>query len=682
METLARGTALDADDVRATGASAGAPIVIERGLGECPHGFWYEARQEEVALLLTVVDPVLVAQGDVRARLQREVERTQRISHRNLLRCFGMGSANSRVFIAEAWPAGGTVREFARQRVKHEQPIDGPTAYTLIAHICNAAASLHERHMVHGYITPDTVHVSKEGRVLLAGRGIGPSLPRARGFARFRAGGLLPGIAPEQLGTSARLAATTDVFAIAALFTELLTGKGPREAGQSVSELGVSEPRGLVELLNSALAREPERRPHDASAFKAALAEALQSVGLRADTRPPPSDQDAEPADEGHPPPQMHEPAQSWVQPGYPTHDPQVPPPPEGYAEAYPGYYAPLEGAPGWAGAPAPGWPAQPGWPPHAVPPGYPVPPGYAAPPPPGWPGQHQQGMPPPPGHYPMPQAPAGYPGAGYPAPYPAAPAPPAAPGPGWPAAPAAAQAPAAAPATQDAMAELERATRHLAGSDKAGALALTTNLDDQSDDEEEDDDDDDDGPPASNSSMLGLRLGEYEDAADRLATVDGKASTAESAGPSRSGTFFGNFADSDSATDLVRPDDDATYYVVRDERDYGPYGLDKLRAMIGEGKIRSVDVLRDATTQGKSLVVDIVPLREACRALVKEQDGPLELAAPVRGNVAGPGANPMERRDGRRSGGSSRTLVLVLVALAAFGAVGWWLWSTGALLR
>ncbi|MEM6996506.1 MAG: protein kinase, partial [Myxococcota bacterium] len=261
METLARGAALDAGDVRATGAAPGSPIVIERGLGECPHGFWYEARQDEVALLLTVLDPILVAQGDMRARLQRDLQRGAAVAHRNLLRCFGMAASGSRVFVAEAWPAGGTIREFARQRAKHEQPIDGPTAYTVIAHVCNAAAALHERRMMHGYITADTVHVSKEGRVMVAGRGIGATLPHARGFARFRAGGLLPGIAPEQVDATGQLGPATDVFAIAVLFIELLTGKGLPEAGASMSEVALNEPAALVELLHQATAREPATRP-------------------------------------------------------------------------------------------------------------------------------------------------------------------------------------------------------------------------------------------------------------------------------------------------------------------------------------------------------------------------------------------------------------------------------------
>jgi hypothetical protein len=124
VETLPRGTALDPGDLRIPGAPTGAVIEIERGLGECPHGFWYEAFQGDVRLLLTVLDPVLVAQADVRAHIVRDVEKRMTVSHKNLLPCYGVGTSRTsgvRVFIAEAWPGGGTVREFVKQRTRKGQ---------------------------------------------------------------------------------------------------------------------------------------------------------------------------------------------------------------------------------------------------------------------------------------------------------------------------------------------------------------------------------------------------------------------------------------------------------------------------------------------------------------------------------------------------------------------------------
>ena len=143
MEILVRGTPLDTDDVLAPGAEPGSPIIIERGLGECPHGFWYQARQDEVPLLVTVLDPILVAQPDLRAQLARDVERGRNVHHRNLLPCYGLGTAGLRAFTAEAWPGGGTVREFARGRREHGQALDREGAYTLVAHVCNGLVALH-----------------------------------------------------------------------------------------------------------------------------------------------------------------------------------------------------------------------------------------------------------------------------------------------------------------------------------------------------------------------------------------------------------------------------------------------------------------------------------------------------------------------------------------------------------
>ncbi|MEM9459534.1 MAG: protein kinase [Myxococcota bacterium] len=286
MEILVRGTTLDTDEIQAPGARPGSSIIIERGLGECPHGFWYEARQDETPLLVTVLDPILVAQPDLRAQLVRNIERGRHARHRNLLPCYGVGTAGVRVLTAEAWPGGGTVREFARERRERGHALDAEGAYTLVAHVCNGLVALHEQ-LVHGYVTADTVHVSEEGRVLLGAIGVGASLPRTRGFSRFRFGGLLPNIAPEQVLSPPQLSMPTDVFGTAALFIELITGQSMVEAGQPLSDLGVRASKQLTRCLARATDPEPDRRQPDIAEFKAELAQALRSEGVRTVTRPP-----------------------------------------------------------------------------------------------------------------------------------------------------------------------------------------------------------------------------------------------------------------------------------------------------------------------------------------------------------------------------------------------------------
>lgn len=669
MEILARGTLLETDDVLVPGAADGSPVTIERGLGEAPHGFWYEARQDNVPLLITVLDPIVAAQPDLKAQIKRDVDRGRYVSHRNLLPCHGMGSADLRVLMVEAWPAGSTLREFARERRERGDRIDREDAYTLCAHVCNGLIALHDQ-LVHGYVTLDTVHVSDEGRVLLGAMGVGRTLSRTRGFTRFRSGGLLPNTAPEQVLSPPQVMPSTDVFGVATLFIELVTGQSLVEAGQPVRDVGIARPPSLVECLERATADSPGQRQPDIATFKAELREALRSEGLRTVTRPPGLPDDAAyraavhrgghdedfddwadlavPQDAGPieltPPPHGSAPAEGdyEAQPGVPTalgpggEAPEgypYPPPPPGYP-----YPPPPPGAPGAAGYPAPAGGAYP----YA---GAGAPPGYAYPPPPG---------------YPYPPPPPGYPPTGY-APPPAVPTHPGV-APMFPAT----GAPEAARRDLD---ELDRAARRIADVDPQAALnEFTENVGDADarfGDEEE-------GAPqgefTANTSMLGLDVGAYEEAADRLATIDGMAQEDPLSGPTESGTFFGNLSDKSSGDDHAD-----RFFVLRRGKRYGPYSLQSLGEMVAVGRIREVDTLEQEHGGKELLVGDLPPLAAACAAK-KNADAP----APKPEQIVPP--TPMARPAPMPMPKARRSLVPVVVGATVAVSVavaGWFLFVT-----
>jgi len=110
---------------------------------------------------------------------------------------------------------------------------------------------------------------------------------RSHRFARLRAAGRLPGIAPEQLH-GGELGPGTDVFGLAALFLELVTGRPLPEAGAPMQSVGLCGPPDLLLCLERATAPDPMARPPDAATFKAELAEALAG-GATLDLRAPTS---------------------------------------------------------------------------------------------------------------------------------------------------------------------------------------------------------------------------------------------------------------------------------------------------------------------------------------------------------------------------------------------------------
>ncbi|MBV1858310.1 MAG: hypothetical protein KUG77_07850, partial [Nannocystaceae bacterium] len=61
MDVLPVDAELEPGDLVAPGATPGSPLRIREHLTDLPHGNCYRVRQDGVAALLTVVDPVLVA---------------------------------------------------------------------------------------------------------------------------------------------------------------------------------------------------------------------------------------------------------------------------------------------------------------------------------------------------------------------------------------------------------------------------------------------------------------------------------------------------------------------------------------------------------------------------------------------------------------------------------------------
>lgn len=321
MESFPADTELDPGDIVAPGAGPGSPIRVRERLTELPHGICYRARQDGVAVLVTAVDPVFVADLGVLAGLRRDLDAARARQHRGLLPLHGYGRPERHLLIVEHDPGGTTIRNFVAHRISRGRPLDAEAAFTLIGHLCNALAALHPD-VIHGYVNADTTFVSESGRVFLSTQALGRYIARTPGFARHRQAGQLPNVTPEQLLATPQLSPGTDVFALGALFLEMVTGRSLMEAGQPIHTLGVVGPPGLLMCLERATAPSPTARPPDVAAFKDELAEALREgplerhATLSVPIPPPPGP--------GVPPPVAPPAALRAV----PTHQPAPPPPP------------------------------------------------------------------------------------------------------------------------------------------------------------------------------------------------------------------------------------------------------------------------------------------------------------------------------------------------------------------
>lgn len=283
MDVLPVDAELEAGDLVAPGATPGTPFRIRERLTELPHGICYRARQDGVAVLLTVVDPVFVADLGVFAGLRRDLDAVRARPHRGILPLHGYGRPDRDVLIVEHDPGGSTIRSFVEQRIARGRPLDAEAGFTLVGHLCNALAALHPD-VIHGHLNSDTTFVSESGRVFVSAQAIGRYIARTPGFARHRQAGHLPNVTPEHLLATPQLSPGSDIFALGALFLEMVTGRGLTEAGQPIHALGLVGPPSLLMCLERATAPSATARPPDVGAFKEELAEALREGPLERHT--------------------------------------------------------------------------------------------------------------------------------------------------------------------------------------------------------------------------------------------------------------------------------------------------------------------------------------------------------------------------------------------------------------
>ncbi len=127
----------------------------------------------------------------------------------------------------------------------------------------------------HGFLVPSFVHVSYDGETRVAGFGLGSGLLPALRFPKARPA-FSPYVAPEVL-ESGRPTTAGDVYSVAALLYEALTGRPPAPgdvAGLATATLAAGSellPDPLRELLRRGLSADPAGRERDVSAYRAAL---------------------------------------------------------------------------------------------------------------------------------------------------------------------------------------------------------------------------------------------------------------------------------------------------------------------------------------------------------------------------------------------------------------------------
>jgi eukaryotic-like serine/threonine-protein kinase len=270
-------------------------LIGQGGMGEI-----FLARDRELGrrVAVKILDSRFADDVNLRRRFRREALTAARLStDPHIVTIFDVGEWQGRPYIVMEYLPGGTLRDRMGQGpVPHEDAI---------AWLTQAAAALDTAHadgIVHRDIKPANLLFNARDELEVADFGIARAVDDA--FAGMTAAGTVLGTAgylsPEQArGEPATRA--SDVYALAVVAFELLTGGRPFERGSATAEaaahVGEAVPsaseraaglsRAVDAIFERGLAKSPADRYGSAGAFVAALAQALRQADT-ARTRPLP----------------------------------------------------------------------------------------------------------------------------------------------------------------------------------------------------------------------------------------------------------------------------------------------------------------------------------------------------------------------------------------------------------
>lgn len=279
------GSSVDLDPhADAENSSAGDPkrrikqFELQSILGHGGFGIVWRARDKRLQrdVAIKVPRPDRLALSD-RTMFLREARAAAKLHHPNIIAIHEVGEHESEIYIVTELVDGVSLKTWLET-----QKMSPSDAATLIAKLATAAQHAHDQRIIHRDLKPANVLIDKKGEPHVADFGLAK---RDSGEESLSIAGQLMGtpayMAPEQArGDHALIDARTDVYALGAIFYELLTGLRPFRAEMSIlleqvqhtppippRQIKPEIPKELEAICLKCLAKDPAKRYSSAGAL-------------------------------------------------------------------------------------------------------------------------------------------------------------------------------------------------------------------------------------------------------------------------------------------------------------------------------------------------------------------------------------------------------------------------------
>ncbi len=223
-------------------------------------------------------------------RFVQEIKTTAALSHPHILPLFDSGEAGGFLYYVMPYVEGETVRE----KLNRETQLGIEEAVRISTEVADALDYAHRQGVIHRDIKPENV-LLHDGRPMVMDFGIALALSAAAG-GRMTETGLSLGtphyMSPEQATADKDLTGRSDVYSLASVLYEMLTGDPPHtgsSAQQIIMKIVTEEAAPVTRLRKSvppnvaaAVAKALEKLPADRFESARAFADALENPSFAA----------------------------------------------------------------------------------------------------------------------------------------------------------------------------------------------------------------------------------------------------------------------------------------------------------------------------------------------------------------------------------------------------------------
>jgi len=268
---------------------------LERKLGEGGMGTVYLAHdlQLDRKVAIKILASSLAGDAELVTRFEREARLTASLEHPHIVPVYAVGEAEGRPFIVMKKLEGRTLAAYLREG----GPLRGDELMALMRQLCSGLDFIHARGFIHRDIKSGNIFIGHDGLATILDFGILRTSQNAEALTRT---GMVMGtpqyMSPEQALGAKEIDHRADLYALAVLLFECLTGTLPFEAESELSLIQMQAhaaapdvrerapwvPAAVAEVVKRALAKRPEDRYASAGQLLAALEEAHGGSGAAA----------------------------------------------------------------------------------------------------------------------------------------------------------------------------------------------------------------------------------------------------------------------------------------------------------------------------------------------------------------------------------------------------------------